>query len=497
MVRSENLIVVLVLMGLQTTAASNVTSYLSKYDLTPPEEETNRQGIDSEMNDTPCPISCHNGGTCAVGAADFSMFPAADKSGTPFTFLKQTSRLGYYCSCPPGFTGLRCSVPYVMEQNSEKMTVHVCFHGGTFIEGLSVIHSADQQFCDCTNAIFKGRTYVGKNCESTGLAEAPSVDGETCNLECGPGECTIAKLQTNIDHQHSLTARNLTHSYCQCPGQYSGNRCEIDLSLTTITIQDIDDHLPRDDPECHLDCGLGHCARGLPTQEEDAAANSTQVYYDYEKSHADSFMFCICPQNSTGQYCEVTDHDAGTATASSDGDYFCLNGGVLEVDVEGQNCHCRQGFEGEHCEYKHGQVPTCDVDCGEHGKCILGSNKYLSNVTQNHPELVNELQFFSTDAFQHCKCEPGWIGGLCDIKVEVCGEDEHLCLNGSKCLEQADGSYQCDCEEAFTSESRFAGNYCQHHHTQVCHSLEQSPFSGTAQNLFCVNDGICSNLDSE
>ena len=476
-------LVVLLWVQVQSSFAFDVTSYLSKYKLEPADEHEDG----GEPDAIACPISCHNGGTCAWGAADYSMFPAADTSGgvdVSFKFLTQTSRLGRHCSCPWGSTGLRCSVPYEMERSNTTTAVHVCFHGGTIIEGLSDAIDADQQFCDCSTATFRGRNYVGKYCELTereAEKEGASNLSSPCNLDCGPGECKVAFADAQSGASDSIKVNEklrvpqtqeisttLSHTYCQCPEQFSGELCEIDLTSATVVAEDIDEHLPRDDPECNLDCGLGYCQKGGMMQQQ-SASNYTQAY---ENSNGEDFMVCICPQNSFGQHCEVA--DSSNDGSSSDEDWFCLDGGVVKTDTENNNkpyCYCKQGFEGDHCEYKHGQVPTCDIDCGGHGTCSLGVNKYISNITQNDPELESALQYFKNEDFQHCKCDEGWAGGTCDLKVDLCGEDRHICLHGSTCLQQSDNSYRCDCRDAYTAESRYAGQYCQHHHTEGTFSI--------------------------
>jgi EGF-like domain len=119
-------------------------------------------------------------------------------------------------------------------------------------------------------------------------------------------------------------------------------------------------------------------------------------------------------------------------------------------------------------------------------------------VTQK-PELAF-LQVFSNDNFasEHCLCQDGFVGQMCETKVEVCGDDNHVCLHGSKCLyEEKDGEYRCDCEAAFTPESRYAGKFCQHHHTDMCDPTDKV-FDGTLTDMsFCVNDGVVSRLKND
>ena len=101
MKRQQNTLL-LVILWLQTYClqAFDVTSYLSKYKLEPANEHEDGGGGGGEPDDDDnydddappldCPISCHNGGTCAWGPADYSMFPYADTTSggvnVPFSF---------------------------------------------------------------------------------------------------------------------------------------------------------------------------------------------------------------------------------------------------------------------------------------------------------------------------------------------------------------------------------------------------------------------------
>jgi hypothetical protein len=91
--------------------------------------------------------------------------------------------------------------------------------------------------------------------------------------------------------------------------------------------------------------------------------------------------------------------------------------------------------------------------------------------------------------FEHCVCPIGYVGHTCDISVTTCGNNSHVCLYGSKCVEDGDG-YKCDCEEASSSLDKFAGDSCQHKATELCTS-DGEPGSGTDIISFCVNNGRC------
>ena len=186
---------------------------------------------------------------------------------------------------------------------------------------------------------------------------------------------------------------------------------------------------------------------------------------------------------------------------------FCLNGKCndeFSLTPNKNLCKCDEGFYGEHCELsvdhykpdcsgstcevgdgaldgnrkaenKNSGEEDCSLDC-KHGGVCTKANKYLDDLTGNHN--LDFLSAFNDQNFEHCVCAEGWTGSLCTTKIEVCGNDKHICLHGSRCMEHEDGGYWCDCSEAFTVESRFAGDFCQHHHTEVCTDTGQLQFTG-------------------
>jgi hypothetical protein len=100
-----------------------------------------------------------------------------------------------------------------------------------------------------------------------------------------------------------------------------------------------------------------------------------------------------------------------------------------------------------------------------------------------------------TDKIEHCICPIEWTGVKCEIKVEKCGENDHVCLHGSTCNKDGD-SYTCDCEEAFTGLDQFGGKYCEHKSTSIC-TPDSKSGSGKNKFAFCVNSGQCKKIVDE
>ena len=146
---------------------------------------------------------------------------------------------------------------------------------------------------------------------------------------------------------------------------------------------------------------------------------------------------------------------------------------------------------------------VCTLECMNGGKCREGAKDLSGSYLDLGPELsatsVELDQSTSGRNFEHCVCPIGYTGVKCEYEVDECRSDdgsevEHICLHGSTCTKQ-DGAqaWTCECEDAFTDSSKYAGKFCQHHHTTYCTSDPDSAlgYEGPTSMAFCVNDGTC------
>jgi hypothetical protein len=148
------------------------------------------------------------------------------------------------------------------------------------------------------------------------------------------------------------------------------------------------------------------------------------------------------------------------------------------------------------------------LECFNNGECREGakdlSGSYLALVPElSDPTLSGEFDQLTKatdgEGFEHCICPVGFTGVRCEYQIEECKSDpnsddvDHICLHGSTCRQIDDTKeWTCDCAEAFTESQKFAGKFCQHHHTMTCTSEEQSNiYQGPSSFAFCVNDGVC------
>ncbi|EEC47651.1 predicted protein [Phaeodactylum tricornutum CCAP 1055/1] len=158
-------------------------------------------------------------------------------------------------------------------------------------------------------------------------------------------------------------------------------------------------------------------------------------------------------------------HDTAHATAASAtlADSLCL--GLLHCENQGV---CEEG------------TTSYDFLAGFRGVAESGVSLWPFAVehVQNH----------------HCQCPDRYTGVRCEVEFVTCGDREHTCFHGARCLEtmddlneQAETVYSCNCETIDTASlTHYAGNFCEHPASSVC--------DNGVHRSFCVNDGVC--LDS-
>jgi hypothetical protein len=190
--------------------------------------------------------------------------------------------------------------------------------------------------------------------------------------------------------------------------------------------------------------------------------------------------------------------------------HFCVNGGECPDDNNPMfPCKCDAAWQGFHCEYAvdaddlppkfndnieddEDDVDGCGLQCMNGGVCAEGA-KDLGPIHDTISDVYHLNQTFDEEHFAHCICPEGFVGLTCQHKMEVCGDEEHVCLHGSKCVEHENGQHACDCTKADETlgnndQPLFAGDSCQYSGTDICTIGEGYPGEPL---YFCVNGGRC------
>ena len=232
-----------------------------------------------------CPLQCSNGAECKLGEHNFDFFPK-EPNGSVFTFLQTTTRDGWYCDCPEGWTGLRCNRKYEICPLSTDMDsstdAHYCFHGGSCLAGLTDgTHDTideSQRFCDCKNAEHNGTPYFGKYCEIEGAIQCSADSDEYCTAQ---GEC-------KEDFASKFTP-------CECRAGHRGPHCEFmrgSVPDCTLTCGATDE---KDKDAAPKVGGVGQCRLGIKDFEN-------ARYEDFWSGHDGNYQYCVSKSQHQNSY---------------------------------------------------------------------------------------------------------------------------------------------------------------------------------------------------
>jgi hypothetical protein len=319
--------------------------------------------------------------------------------------------------------------------------------------------------------------YEGEHCQFK------KGSGPDCNLDCENGTCVLgAKSATEMKDHYQFWDEGEDEDqqmYCKCHGGYDGKLCEV----------------------AKIPCGEDHCFHGGTCIVREV--DGEQVH------HCDCATADTDSESYAGRLCQYKAEEYCTKDEGLNGQLFCVNGGECNEDDPYQGCQCGAGFAGFSCEFvmsdfdagtnetvaevEEGRtivdydatVEVCDLAC-EKGTCRNGKKElgYLSDIAT----VTSHLNETHSENFQHCVCPEGYVGLLCEHKITLCPESEHLCLHGSSCTTNGD-ERSCDCSSTDSDLADvFAGSHCEHPATDVCTIGQPGPSKPLS---FCVNFGTC------
>ncbi|XP_012934800.1 sushi, von Willebrand factor type A, EGF and pentraxin domain-containing protein 1 [Aplysia californica] len=171
---------------------------------------------------------------------------------------------------------------------------------------------------------------------------------------------------------------------CFCPAGFTGLLCEIRIDL----------------------CESAPCQNG---------GTCTPAVNDFS---------CACPDQLMGPLCE---HPASSCLPNP-----CQHRGVC-VEENGVHfrCRCADDYTGSFCQDK---MSWCQRNpCMNGGSCV--------EVTS----FANDNQILPAEQNYVCRCEHGWTGDRCEVRVEP-SCDLSPCVNGGTCLPSPSG-YTCVCQD--------------------------------------------------
>ncbi|XP_060905245.1 slit homolog 1b [Labrus mixtus] len=140
---------------------------------------------------------------------------------------------------------------------------------------------------------------------------------------------------------------------------------------------------------------------------------------------------------------------------------YCLHGICQPNAAEGPQCHCQQGWAGQHCDQPMtGSLTGVDGVTTATGVSPCQGSKCVNGVC-----VVLDTQSY------RCDCEEGYGGSLCNLKEEPPSLCRGLqCLHGQ--CEQTEQGEQCVCVQGFTGESCDIESPCRGEPVRDYHRLQ-------------------------
>lgn len=358
----------------------------------------------------------------------------------------------------------------------------------------------------------------GESCQesSTSSSEAPTIIDQATEAPSSNDSSSLPSCDLICQNggRCELVDGSSTETQCLCDPGFSGDLCETADVPPAATDPPLSD--PLKESTCDLDCRNGSvcgpsdgneggevkciCAPGtsgdLCERVDGVTCGVDTCYYGSQCIQAsDGGLYCDCTtinepgKHFAGPFCQ---YEATTYCGDSE-DYFCVNGGTCRKEGNGAfSCECPDEWSGPSCEFEsqnrdHEHTKNCKLNCLNGGQCRKGAKDMPA--IDGLSEGTEHLASAHSEKYEHCVCPENFAGMQCEHRYEECGNGEHMCLHGTKCVPPNDESHPkwtCECDET-------SGKVCQRHRSSVCTSsdADSTMYRGMTSMIYCVNDGVC------